>query len=45
MIDIDGVLIRFIDITSLITNKKASARLQDLADVEALEAILAKQKT
>ncbi len=35
-INIDGLPINFIDLDSLKTNKKASGRLQDLADLEAL---------
>ncbi len=35
--EIDGVTVNFIDIESLKINKKASGRLQDLADIEALE--------
>ena len=36
---LDGVSIPLISKTDLITNKKAVGRLQDLADVEALEAV------
>ena len=35
-INIDGVAINFIDVESLIQNKKASGRHQDLADIENL---------
>lgn len=35
--DIDGIVINFIDITGLKKNKKATGRLQDLADIENLE--------
>jgi hypothetical protein len=35
--EIDGVNVNFIDIENLKNNKKASGRLQDLADVESLE--------
>lgn len=35
--EIDGVTVNFIDIESLKINKRASGRLQDLADIEALE--------
>ena len=35
--DIDGVKVDFIDIENLKRNKRASGRLQDLADVENLE--------
>jgi hypothetical protein len=34
--DIGGLAVPFIDIDHLIANKRASGRLQDLADVEAL---------
>ncbi len=34
---IDGVEVNFIDLESLKKNKKASGRLQDLADLENLE--------
>jgi predicted nucleotidyltransferase len=36
-IDIDGVLVNFIDLDNLRINKKASGRLQDLADLENLD--------
>jgi predicted nucleotidyltransferase len=36
-VDIDGLLVPFISREDLITNKKASGRHKDLADVEALE--------
>ena len=35
--EIDGILVNFIDIENLRRNKKASGRLQDLADLENLE--------
>ena len=35
-VDIEGLIVNFIDIESLKKNKKASGRLQDLADVENL---------
>jgi hypothetical protein len=35
-INIDGVLVNFIDLDNLRINKKASGRLQDLADLEKL---------
>jgi predicted nucleotidyltransferase len=35
-INIDGVLVNFIDLANLRINKKASGRLQDLADLENL---------
>lgn len=35
-LDIDGLMIQFIDVENLIKNKKASGRTQDLADVESL---------
>ena len=36
-IEIDGISVNFIDIESLIKNKKAIGRLQDLADLEKLQ--------
>jgi predicted nucleotidyltransferase len=36
-VDIDGVKVNFIDLDSLRKNKKATGRLQDLADLENLE--------
>jgi len=36
-VNIDGVLVRFIDLESLKQNKRASGRHQDLADLENLE--------
>ncbi|HPY00947.1 MAG: DUF6036 family nucleotidyltransferase [Candidatus Neomarinimicrobiota bacterium] len=36
-VEIDGVKINFIDLDSLRKNKKATGRLQDLADLENLE--------
>lgn len=39
--DIDGMTLQVIHVNNLIQNKKASARLKDLADVEYLEKILA----
>ncbi len=36
-VEIDGVMVDFIDLVSLRKNKKASGRLQDLADLENLE--------
>lgn len=35
--EVDGVLVNFIDLENLKRNKKASGRLQDLADLEKLE--------
>jgi predicted nucleotidyltransferase len=35
-VDIDGVLVNFIDLENLKLNKQASGRLQDLADLENL---------
>jgi hypothetical protein len=35
-VDIAGTAVPFIDIDHLVINKRASGRLQDLADVEAL---------
>lgn len=37
VVDIDGLLINFIDLEHLKQNKRASGRLQDLADLENLE--------
>ena len=37
IINVDGIDINVISIDDLIINKKASGRLQDLADVEKLE--------
>ncbi len=34
--EVDGVLLSFIDLENLKRNKRASGRLQDLADVENL---------
>ncbi|BAS55820.1 hypothetical protein NIES2135_48890 [Leptolyngbya boryana NIES-2135] len=36
-IEVDGVIVNFIDLENLKRNKKASGRLQDLADLEKLE--------
>jgi len=36
-VDIDGVLVHFIDLENLRKNKKATGRAQDLADLENLE--------
>jgi len=36
-VEVDGVLVNFIDLENLKKNKKASGRHQDLADVENLE--------
>ena len=36
-IDIDDITIPFIDLENLKKNKRASGRLQDLADIENLE--------
>lgn len=38
-LELDGRVVRFIGLEALLTNKRASARPQDLADVAALEAI------
>lgn len=35
--DIEGVILPFIDLENLILNKRASGRLQDLADIENLQ--------
>ena len=37
VVDIDGVKVNFIDLENLRKNKKASGRLQDLADLENLK--------
>ena len=37
-IDVEGVMVNFIDLDHLRKNKKATGRLQDLADLENLEA-------
>ena len=42
-IEIDGIAIHLIGIHKLIENKTASGRLQDLADVEKLQALLKEQ--
>lgn len=42
-LEIEGIIIDFISIGDLITAKKASGRLQDLADVENLKKILDKK--
>jgi hypothetical protein len=36
VLDIGGLAVPFIDVDHLIVNKRASGRLQDLADAEAL---------
>jgi hypothetical protein len=36
VLDIGGLAVPFIDVDHLVANKRASGRLQDLADVEAL---------
>jgi len=36
-VEVDGVLVNFIDLENLKQNKKASGRMQDLADLEKLE--------
>mgnify|MGYP006181017187 CR=1 FL=1 len=41
---IDDLEVRFLDIQNLIVNKQETGRLQDLADVEALEKLLKKKK-
>ncbi len=35
-IEIGGIVVPFIDVDSVVANKRASGRLQDLADVDAL---------
>jgi predicted nucleotidyltransferase len=42
-VKLDGININFLDVRDLITAKKTSARLQDLADAEQLEKIKNKQ--
>lgn len=42
-ITVDGITVPLISIPDLITNKRASGRLQDLADVEKLEQLLKSQ--
>ena len=37
--DVDGVSVRIISLEDLITNKRASGRTKDLADVEVLEGL------
>jgi len=37
VVDINGLLVNFIDLSNLIKNKKASGRHQDLADIENLQ--------
>ena len=36
VLDVGGLAVPFIDVDHLVANKRASGRLQDLADVEAL---------
>jgi len=36
-VEVDGMLVSFIDLENLKKNKRASGRLQDLADLENLE--------
>jgi hypothetical protein len=36
-VEVDGVLVSFIDLENLKRNKQASGRLQDLADLENLQ--------
>ena len=43
IIEVDGIAIHLIGIHKLIENKIASGRLQDLADVERLQALLGEQ--
>ena len=43
IIEVDGIAIHLIGIHKLIENKTASGRLQDLADVEKLQALLSEQ--
>ena len=44
LIMIGDLEVRFLDIQNLIVNKQETGRLQDLADVEALEKLLKNQK-
>ena len=44
IIKVDGIAIHLIGIHKLIENKTASGRLQDLADVEKLQALLSERK-
>ena len=44
IIKVDGITIHLIGIHKLIENKTASGRLQDLADVEKLQALLSERK-
>ena len=37
LIDIDGILVHVLSVSDIITNKQATGRLKDLADVEALQ--------
>ena len=43
IINVDGIAIHLIGIHKLIENKTASGRLQDLADVEKLQALLSER--
>ena len=45
LIMIGDLEVRFLDIQNLIVNKQETGRLQDLADVEALEKLLKNQKS
>ena len=40
IVNLDGTEVRFIDVANLIKNKQTSGRLQDLADVEAIQKVL-----
>lgn len=40
--DIEGRSVRVIGLSALLTNKRAAGRMQDLADVEALERLAAR---
>lgn len=44
ILDIDGISVNFINFHDLLANKKASGRLQDLADLESLEKIKKNRK-
>jgi len=43
-VDVEGIALRVPNMADLIRNKRASARLKDLADVEALESLVASRQ-